>query len=140
MKKVLLLLLCVLVIASCAGQKNAIKNSTIIEYKAYSRMFYRVISIENQMIYITKSRAEKPVGLRLSNADWNKIKIAIQDLNLESLPNLKAPTEKRLHDGASTAKFKVTINEKEYQTKSFDHGYPPAEIEKIVNKMLSFAK
>ncbi len=140
MKKTILLLLSILVFAGCAGQKAGDKNGLKIEYKAYSRGFYQVITIENQMIFVTKSRTEKPDGFRLSNVDWNYIKMTVQGLNLESLPNLKAPTEKRLYDGASTANFKVTSNGKVFETRGFDHGYPPAEIEKIVKKMLSFVK
>ena len=29
---------------------------------------------------------------------------------------------------------------KTFESQSFDHGYPPVEIEKVVNKMLSFVK
>ena len=140
MKKSIIVLLTTLFFAGCAGQKKADDISIKIEYKAYSRGFYQTIRVENQMIFVTKSRTEKPDGFRLSNVDWNYIKMTVQGLNLESLPNLKAPTEKRLYDGASTANFKVTSNGKVFETRGFDHGYPPAEIEKTVNKMLSFVK
>lgn len=140
MKKSIVLLLSILVFAGCAGQKAGDKNGIKIEYKAYSRGFYQVITIENQMVFVTKSRDEKPDGIRLSNGDWNYIKMTVQGLNLESLPNLKAPTEKRLFDGAAIASLKITKQGKTFESQSFDHGYPPVEIEKVVNKMLSFVK
>jgi hypothetical protein len=140
MKKSIVLLLSILVFAGCAGQKKVVDSSIKVEYKAYSRGFYQVITIENQMIFVTKSRTENPDGFRLSNADWNYIKMTVQGLNLESLPNLKAPTEKRLFDGAAIANLKITKQGKTFESQSFDHGYPPVEIEKVVNKMLSFVK
>jgi hypothetical protein len=140
MKKSLVLLLSILVFAGCAGQKKTDQNETKIEYKAYSRGFYQLITIENQMGFVTKMRDDKPIAFRLSIADWNNLNSAIQELDLDSLSQLKAPTEKRLFDGAAIANLKITKQGKRYESQSFDHGYPPAEIEKIVNKTLSFVK
>ncbi len=134
------MLLSILVFAGCAGQKAGDKNGLKIEYKAYSRGFYQVIAIENQMGFVTKRRGDKPIAFRLSIADRKSLNIAIQELDLESLSQLKAPTDKRLFDGAAIANLKITKQGKRYESQSFDHGYPPAEIEKIVNKMLSFVK
>jgi hypothetical protein len=132
--------LSILVFAGCAGQKKTDQNETKIEYKAYSRGFYQEIIIENQMGFVTKMRDDKPIVFRLSIADRKSLNIAIQELDLDSLSQLKAPTEKRLFDGAAIANLKITKQGKRYESQSFDHGYPPAEIEKIVNKMLSFVK
>ena len=140
MKKGIVLLLSILVFAGCSGQKRATDSTIKVEYKAYSRGFYQVVTIENQMVFITKTRDEKPVAFKIPIADWKSLNMAIQALDLESLPNLKAPTEKRLYDGAAIANLKITKQGKTYESQSFDHGYPPAETEKIVNKILSFVK
>lgn len=134
------MLLSILVFAGCAGQKKTDQNETKIEYKAYSRGFYQVIAIENQMGFVTKRRGDKPIAFRLSIADRKSLNIAIQELDLESLSQLKAPTDKRLFDGAAIASLKIMKQGKTFETQSFDHGYPPAEIQKIVNKTLSFVK
>jgi len=140
MKKSIVLLLSILVFAGCAGQKRTAQNETKMEYKAYSRGFYQEITIEKQLVFVAKSRDEKPVIFKIPIADWNNLNSAIQELDLDSLSQLKAPTEKRLFDGAAIANLKITKQGKRYESQSFDHGYPPAEIEKIVNKMLSFVK
>ena len=140
MKKGIVLLLSILVFAGCSGQKKATDSTIKVEYKAYSRGFYQVVTIENQMVFITKTRVEKPVAFKIPIADWKSLNMAIQELDLELLSQLKAPTEKRLFDGAAIANLKITKQGKTYESQSFDHGYPPAEIEKIVNKMLSFVK
>jgi hypothetical protein len=140
MKKGIVLLLSILVFAGCSGQKKATDSTIKIEYKAYSRGFYQVVTIENQMVFITKTRDEKPVAFKIPIADWKSLNMAIQELDLELLSQLKAPTEKRLFDGAAIANLKITKQGKTYESQSFDHGYPPAETEKIVNKILSFVK
>ncbi|WP_310594121.1 hypothetical protein [Flavobacterium sp.] len=140
MKKGIVLLLSILVFAGCSGQKKATDSTIKVEYKAYSRGFYQVVTIENQMVFITKTRDEKPVAFKIPIADWKSLNMAIQELDLELLSQLKAPTEKRLFDGAAIANLKITKQGKTYESQSFDHGYPPAETEKIVNKILSFVK
>jgi hypothetical protein len=140
MKKGIVLLLSILVFAGCSGQKKATDSTIKIEYKAYSRGFYQVVTIENQMVFITKTRDEKPVAFKIPIADWKSLNMVIQELDLELLSQLKAPTEKRLFDGAAIANLKITKQGKTYESQSFDHGYPPAETEKIVNKILSFVK
>ena len=57
-------------------------------------------------------------------------------VKLDSLATFKDPTQKRFYDGAAIANLKVSYKEKEYQTLDFDHGVPPVEIEKIVNKIV----
>ena len=140
MKKSIVLLLSILVFAGCAGQKRTVQNETKMEYKAYSRGFYQEITIEKQLVFVAKSRDEKPVIFKIPIADWNNLNSAIQELDLDSLSQLKAPTEKRLFDGAAIANLKITKQGKTFESQSFDHGHPPAEIEKVVNKMLSFVK
>jgi PBP1b-binding outer membrane lipoprotein LpoB len=140
MKKGIVLLLSILVFAGCSGQKKATDSTIKVEYKAYSRGFYQVVTIENQMVFITKTRDKKPVAFKIPIADWKSLNMVIQELDLESLSQLKAPTEKRLFDGAAIANLKITKQGKTYESQSFDHGYPPAETEKIVNKILSFVK
>ena len=140
MKKGIVLLLSILVFAGCSGQKKATDSTIKVEYKAYSRGFYQVVTIENQMVFITKTRDEKPVVFKIPIADWKSLNMVIQELDLESLSQLKAPTEKRLFDGAAIANLKITKQGKTYESQSFDHGHPPAKTEKIVNKILSFVK
>jgi hypothetical protein len=140
MKKAIVLLFTILFFAGCAGQKKVVDSSIKVEYKAYSRGFYQSIRVENQMVFVSKNREEKPVAFKLSAAEWNSVILVVNELNLETLSQMKAPTEKRLFDGAAIANLKITKQGKTYESQSFDHGYPPAETEKIVNKMLSFVK
>jgi hypothetical protein len=140
MKKAIVLLFTALFFTTCAGQKKRADSSIKVEYKAYSRGFYQTITVENQMGFVSKRREDKPVAFQLSTKDWKSLKAMVQELDEALIPNWKAPTEKRLFDGAAIANLKITKQGKTFESQSFDHGHPPAEIEKVVNKILSFVK
>ena len=94
------------------------------------------------MVTVSKDRDEndKSVLTKISNADWKELVESFKTIELDSLSKLKAPTEKRFYDGAAIANLKITYKDKTYETTSFDHGFPPKEINKFVNKINSFAK
>ena len=57
--------------------------------------------------------------------------IFIEGTDLESLEKLEAPTGKRLYDAAAHAILKISVDGKTYRTSTFDHGFPPKDIERI---------
>ncbi len=127
---------------SCEGQtKNDLKTA-VLEYTANTRGFYQKITVQDQMVSVSKDRSgnEKPVATKISEKDWKELVGYFETIELESLATLKAPTEKRFHDGAAIADLKVVHKDKTYQTEAFDHGYPPEAIKKLVTKINSFAK
>ena len=127
---------------SCTSQtKNDLKTA-VLEYTANTRGFYQKITIQNQMVSVSKDRSgtEKAVETKISDADWNQLMGYFENIELDSLATLKAPTEKRFHDGAAIATLEVRYKDKTYQTEAFDHGYPPEAIKKLVTKINTFAK
>jgi hypothetical protein len=158
MKTVSLLVSILFICMSCNCQKKTVAQSNIveeqndtktmaqqdmrIEYEANTRGFYQKTIIQNQTLSVSKDRKglDKPVETKISNADWKQIISFFNEVQLEELPNLKAPTEKRFYDGAAIAGLKITHNDKTYETSSFDHGFPPAEIKKLVDKIVSFTE
>ena len=142
MKLFTMIFLSVFLSKSCEGQtKNDLKTA-VLEYTANTRGFYQKITIQDQMVSISKDRSgnEKPVATKISDKDWKELVGYFETIELDSLATLKAPTEKRFHDGAAIANLDVTYKDKTYQTTSFDHGYPPETIKKLVTKINSFAK
>lgn len=127
---------------SCENKAQKDLKTAVLEYTANTRGFYQKITIQNQMVFISKDRSgnDKPVGTKISDKDWNELVGYFETVELDSLATLKAPTEKRFHDGAAIASLKVTYKDKTYQTEAFDHGYPPEAIKKLVTKINSFAK
>jgi hypothetical protein len=140
MKILSFLLLTIFIGTSCVSQKNTNMSTTEIEYSAMSRGFFQKIVVKNQMVSISKSRGEEPSTNKINGAQWARIVAEFKKVNLEAIPQLKAPTEKRFHDGAAIANLKITQNGKTYETKGFDDGFPPPEIEKLVTLLVAFTQ
>jgi hypothetical protein len=121
--------------------KNDIANTKIV-YTANTRGFYQKLTVQNQEISVSRERdlSDKGVTSKISDADWKELVGYFEKIKLDSLSTYKDPTQKRVYDGAAIAKLIINYQEKEYQTKNFDHGYPPVEIEKFVNKLVSLVK
>lgn len=140
MKIAIALFLSLFMISSCACQKNTDMKTAVIEYEAQTRGMYQKVLVENQTVFVAKNRDEKPVEVKISDEDWIVLTTEFEKLDLEAIPNLKAPTEKRFYDGAAIANLKITYKGKTYETKAFDHGFPPSGIKKIVTKLVSFTQ
>jgi len=142
MKLFAAILMTIFLSKSCEGQTKNDSKLAVIEYTASTRGFYQKITVENQTVAVSRDRSgtEKPVVTKISDKDWKELIGSFETINLDNLATLKAPTEKRFHDGAAIANLKVTYKDKIYQTVSFDHGYPPESIKKLVNKINTFAK
>jgi hypothetical protein len=142
MRLLSLLLLTIFLGKSCEGQNKQDLESAVIEYTANTRGFYQKITIQNEMVTISKDRSgkDKAVATKIAAEDWEELVDCFNKMELDSLSKLKAPTEKRFHDGAAIANLKITVKDKTYETTSFDHGFPPKEIKKFVDKINSFAK
>ncbi len=139
--RILSILLVTLFIASgCCSQKKVDMKSTQIEYSALSRGYYKVITVENKTVSVVKERNAEAVKSNIDDAKWNKIVDAFSKVNLESLNTLKAPTDKRTYDGAAIGNLKIVKDGKTYETPGFDNGFPPKEIEKLVNLLVDFSK
>ncbi|WP_337968074.1 hypothetical protein [uncultured Flavobacterium sp.] len=140
MKILSLLLLTIFIGTSCSSQKTADMTSTQIEYSAMSRGLYKKIMVQNKTVSIINGKNTEAVESKISDAKWKQIAAEFSKINLESIPTLKAPSEKRFYDGAAIGNLKVVQNQKTYETKGFDNGNPPKEIEKLVNLLLDFTK
>jgi hypothetical protein len=143
MTKILSILFFTLAFAKgCNGESKQDLESAVIEYVANTRGFYQKIVIQNNTVSVSRDRDGKdnPKPEKLSEADKKELLAGFQDIELEDMPNLKAPTEKRFYDGAAIALIKITYKGKTYESVHFDHGNPPVEIEKLVTKVTSYGK
>ena len=124
-----------------SNAKEANVNMELI-YTANTRGFYQKITVKNQEAFVSNDRdsTEKGESIKISEADWKELSRYMSDLKLDQLATYKDPTQKRFYDGAAIANLMIIDNGKEYRTVDFDNGFPPIEIEKLVNKITSLAK
>ena len=142
MKLISLLFLTIFLGKGCDTVTAQDMETVVLEYTANTRGFYQKITIKNQMLTVSKDRnnKDKAISTKISDADWKELVSYFKDVKLETLNELKAPTEKRFYDGAAIANLKITYKDKNYETTSFDHGFPPKEIKKLVDKINSLVK
>lgn len=140
MKLLSLLFLTIFLSKGCDGDAQKKLEAAQLIYTANSRGFHQEIVIENHIAIIKKDRKEKAIQTKISDADWKELITLFKKVDLEEIKNLKSPTEKRFYDGAAIANLKINYKGRNYESQSFDHGFPPVEIKKIVTKINSFAK
>ena len=140
MKVVTLIFLSIFLSRSCNTELNDEMKKTTIEYQALSRGYFLNISIHDEDLSIIDKQDGRPRNYKLSKKDWNELADLYKVINVKKLSDYKAPTEKRFYDGAAIANLRIIYDGKTYETQAFDHGIPPVEIEKFVNKIVSFAK
>lgn len=113
-------------------------KDTVIEYNAHSRGYYLNITVKDDNISVTTQRKGEAKTAKLSDDDKKAVASLLKEIDLESLPDMKAPTEKRFYDGAAIATLKVTRSGETYESQAFDHGEPPAGIKNLVDKLMTF--
>jgi len=133
MKTIFTIFLTLFLAKSCSNEEF---DNAIVDYEANSRGFYKKIKIEDKKLYVMNERKGESTEVSLSKKEWNELVEAFKEINLEGMNNLKAPTDKRLYDGAAHANISITLKGKTYTTEGFDHGYPPIEIENLINKLI----
>lgn len=133
MKTIFTIFLTLFLAKSCSNEEF---DNAIVDYEANSRGFYKKIKIEDKKLYVMNERKGEATEVSLSKKEWNELVEAFKEINLEGMNNLKAPTDKRLYDGAAHANISITLKGKTYTTEGFDHGYPPIEIENLINKLI----
>jgi hypothetical protein len=137
MKTFVMVFLSLFLAKGCNKQLREEMKSTSIEYSAVSRGFYYNIQIQDDELSVIRNRNEKPKTYKLARQDWNELAKLYQKVKLEELEHYVDPTQKRFYDGAAIASLQITVDGNTYQTRSFDHGTPPVEIEEFVNKITS---
>ena len=122
--------------------ENNVQTGTKVEYEALSRGFFSKIIFENNQITVASDRnnPEKGTVVMLTKEDVSEISNLIKAVNLEELPNLKAPSEARTYDGAAHANLTITSNGTVYTGAGFDAGNPPSAIAKLVTKLVSYSE
>lgn len=125
-----------LLMMNCVAQ-NKTKEFDKIAYVAQTRGSLVELTIEgNKLSYKTH---QKEGTKEITQGQLEELKAIINELNLEGINNLKAPSEKRITDGALHAEFTIKMADKEYKSSIFDAGNPPKELKKLEDLLYSLS-
>ncbi|NVK10306.1 hypothetical protein [Tenacibaculum sp.] len=125
-----------LLMMNCAAQ-NKTKEFDKIAYEAQTRGSLVQLTIEgNKLSYKTY---QKEGTKEVTKEQLEELKRIVNELNLDKISDLKAPSEKRITDGALHAEFTIKIADKEYKSSIFDAGNPPKELKKLEDLLYSLS-
>ena len=117
---------------------NVLQEDIVIIYEASTRGFYEKTWITRDSISFSTDRNLKEiVTSKCKSDDWNELMGFLNEVELESLPQLEPPTKMHQVDGAPMATLSIKKGDEIYETKVFDHEHPPKAISQLVNKVLS---
>jgi len=114
------------------------KGISRIIYRANSRAIFKEIIVSENEVFIKNDRNDKShTQLKTTKINWKACLRLLSQIDVDELPKLKAPTSKRLYDGAAHANLIVEKDGKKITSCTFDHGYPPKAIEALIEYLLS---
>lgn len=120
---------------------NNQEQTSVVEYNANTRgYFLKLVFSNNKLMFTNERDSDNLKTVQLDKSQLDELNSMLGSINVDGLATLKDPTQKRFYDGAAIANLKITKNGKEYRTVDFDHGFPPAAIEKFVSKLISYIK
>lgn len=138
--KFLFILLSLVFVDNRCSQSKINQEAISFEYSTQSRRNYKNVKINKKSVAVTNKKNMPPLTKTCSEKHWKNLLNAIKPMDVENIPNLKAPSQKRLFDGAAIARLKIIYNGTTYETKPFDHGNPPKDIETLVKEILSVSE
>lgn len=140
MKLASVLLMMIFLAKGCGNELRKESTNISFEYEALTRGSYNKIIAKQDTIITIKDRVMSTVvESSLKKRDWNTLLTLLEKIDRTNVNNLKAPSDRRTYDGALMANLKVIYKDKVYESSSFDHGNPPEEIEKLVNKIIALS-
>lgn len=123
-----------------ASKEILSKQKFALEYSATSRGIYKKFIIDKNNISTLQKRDGTPTKKTCDEKNWNAIINQLNNIKIENISTLKAPSKKFQFDGAAIARLKITKGDETYETPPFDHGNPPKEIAKLVKEILSISE
>ena len=133
-----------LVLKMDAGEVILAKKKTSrtkIIYEQMTRGFYEKIWVNSDSFAFSNDRALNETKSSVcKKEDWDVLLSFLKKLDVNSIPELEAPTKMHQYDGAAMATLTIELEGEIYKSNIFDHGYPPEPIAELVNKLLSMKK
>lgn len=125
-------------ISSSNEQPRLAQEELTISYEESTRGFYERLWITKDSFTITNDRDHKEViSYQMPEKEWRELLSVLESVDVQNMPNLKAPTGLRHGDAARFTTLTITQNNVETASEAFDNGHPPKEIELLVNKVLA---
>ncbi|MEB8346365.1 hypothetical protein OO010_09925 [Flavobacteriaceae bacterium KMM 6898] len=140
MKLYVLLLVFTLPMIGCAQRTADVSQIKSIAYTASTRGFYLNIEINEENIYVERSReGDKAIGRPFSDEEWKHLITLISEFDIRKLDKMASPSQKSQVDAAAIANLEVETENHLYSC-SFDHSTPPQPLKRLMEYMLTLSE
>uniref|UniRef100_UPI00404B337C hypothetical protein n=2 Tax=Flavobacterium sp. TaxID=239 RepID=UPI00404B337C len=141
MKKSALLLLVLMFATSCKSTLNKENKNIVLEYEVSTRGSFKKVIVKEDATITFFDREGKNLSTQKMDKDvWNNLLEMVKAVDLKSIKDLEAPSNNRASDRVASGKLTVINQESTFVSNFFDHGNPPAAIQKIVKQMIEMAE
>lgn len=137
MKKIQLFapLLILLICFGCPETPNGYPIKELM-YEAMTRGSYFSIHIKSNILTHKTHKDSKEISL--NKKQLKDLDTVLKKIKYTEVSTLKAPSDKRLYDGAFTATITFTSKEGSFQSSAFDDDNPPQELKELVTLLEGF--
>ena len=104
-----------------------------------TRGYSTEIVLQEDTLKYFKNTKENP-SLRLTKEVKDSLNTLVKKINLNTINQLKAPSNEYQFDGSMYATVAVILNGKTYTSAGFDDDNPPKELIPLVNYLLTLIK
>ncbi|WP_299833351.1 hypothetical protein [uncultured Tenacibaculum sp.] len=124
---------------SCISQKDN-QTSTIYEviFNAQSRGALENISLTNNTITYKNYNTTKTYKISKNNLE--QLFNLIQKLDLKTISEIQAPSNKRATDAALHASLTIKTSNESFTSNVFDDDNPPSELKDIIDLLKTFSQ
>ena len=109
-----------------------------LNYNAETRGSSITLDATSSEIQYSDVDGDKKISL--SREQWDEIIGLVSEIDIDTIENLKAPSEGSHTDRALVATLRITIGEETYESNNFDHGNPPVVLKKLIDKLFEMVK
>ncbi|CAM3811752.1 META domain-containing protein [Flavobacterium cucumis] len=137
MKSLLSVFLVILLSKGCSQGQDL--SDVKVVYGASTRGYHRMIVIEKNVFSLISEHDGKPKVIELTDEQWKRIADLFKKIDLKTFDKLEGTTMERAYDGKPHADMSITVGDKTYTTKGFDHTIPPVKIKEFVDLINTIA-
>ncbi len=124
-----------LMLSNCDTQSH---EDFTLNYSAATRGSSITLDANSSEIQYSDMNGDK--NITLNKSQWDEIKELISKIDVDEIENLEAPSNGSHTDRALVATLSITIGDKTYESVNFDHGNPPNELKKLIDKLFEIVK
>ena len=132
-----------MVLIGTCEPKQAVNTLSItqFEYSATTRGSSFSCTVTSKGVQIASKGMEQYDKYKLiTNQQWVELLKLSNDMALDRLDELKAPSSKSETDRSRIAKLTIGKKDKNFESNSFDEGNPPVVLRPLINYILTLAE